>query len=560
MLPEVPKDNGYCVQFLAFLRQPTIEDFPGHSCQSKTRTPVFRNEQRRREHNTGDAKMDASLPQTERVKCTYKECDLQFESEKVMRFHKKNSAEHDYCCRCDEDFDCFEDYAQHKILKPDIHNKACRVCGDEFKSTSGLKRHIDLNHRLDQKLTCVGCQTSFYRAFLFIEHLEFGHCNVITSSEFQGYIVHKSLIMELLRNGPRLQRFEQKTSKYKAVADYEEEGGVELEGELLGDDEQMEEISFQALKPDTPPETPITTEGIPYPPLPSQAKIVRDMEEVTSDLGGVSLNGDDETETSIVVGSRMAATSSAHSMPGSSPSQNGCSTRDPSSIYNGSSIQNSSVLSTDLEPKAWGGHNGKSSSAVLFPNAKPTPTEFSVVTHDQAMEQEHGMNIMQTRFWDPMSTDWMPEKFFDAVLDQYYCPFVCEQTFPIAGDLNRHILKDHRVTRMKCPRCLKYFQSSTALMAHCESHGSRCQINKAEDFNIFLDRLSGGFLGVEEKVRPDHLNNGEVMVKNPDTGHMEMYRPVVARYLQYRVTTPPGWKKPVRPAAQFGGIPKTDPW
>jgi hypothetical protein len=25
-----------------------------------------------------------------------------------------------------------------------VHNKACRVCGDEFKSVSGMRRHIEL--------------------------------------------------------------------------------------------------------------------------------------------------------------------------------------------------------------------------------------------------------------------------------------------------------------------------------------------------------------------------------------------------------------------------------
>jgi hypothetical protein len=114
---------------------------------------------------------------------------------------------------------------------------------------------------------------------------------------------------------------------------------------------------------------------------------------------------------------------------------------------------------------------------------------------------------------------------------------------------------------MKCPMCLKYFKSATALMAHCESRGARCQINKADDFNIFLDRISGGFLGVEEKTRPDHLNNKKVLLRNPDTGHMEMYKPPIATYLQYTVTTPPDWKAPpARPAAQIGGFPKRDQW
>lgn len=120
-------------------------------------------------------------------------------------------------------------------------------------------------------------------------------------------------------------------------------------------------------------------------------------------------------------------------------------------------------------------------------------------------------------------------------------------------------MDDHRITRMKCPMCLKYFKSATTLMAHCESRGAKCQINKAEDFNIFLDRLSGGFLAVEEKTRPDHLNNPSVLVTNDDTGRIERFEPLVASYLQYKVTKPPDWKEPVATKV-IGGIPTVQPW
>jgi len=107
---------------------------------------------------------------------------------------------------------------------------------------------------------------------------------------------------------------------------------------------------------------------------------------------------------------------------------------------------------------------------------------------------------------------------------------------------------------MKCPKCLKYFKSATALMAHCESRGARCNINQTDNFNNFLDRMSGGFLGVKEKIRPDHLDTRSVMIQNSETGHMELYKPPVASYLQYEVTTPPDWKDPVRQGVTIGGM------
>lgn len=136
------------------------------------------------------------------------------------------------------------------------------------------------------------------------------------------------------------------------------------------------------------------------------------------------------------------------------------------------------------------------------------------------------------------------------------------QKFPHPNDLAAHIMEDHRITRMKCPMCLKYFKSATSLMAHCEARGSRCDINKADDYGKFLDRMSGGFLGVEEKIRPDHLNNPSALVTNAETGRIEPYHPPVANYLQYIVTKPPDWKEPVRTKVigGMGGLTSRSPW
>ncbi|KAI8943101.1 hypothetical protein NX059_001131 [Plenodomus lindquistii] len=483
-----------------------------------------------------------------RVKCTYKDCDLWFNDEKTMKRHKRHSDEHDYCHLCDEDFEDVDAYIQHKIIRPDNHDRACRVCGEEFKSEAGLKRHIELNHRVDQKLVCIGCHQSFHRACLFIEHLEFGHCDVISPNQFHGHIVHKHLITEFLKGGEALARFKQKTSKYDAAIDYEEEGGIELEQDPLDVDEAIEEVNFEAIKPETPPETPQSQAFTgPYPPLPSQ--IGKDWSQVASSIGTMSISG--ESEASTIIGSPATAT---------------FGTVNGESSHAGSSVQGSSVTSSSRRPKAWGSRVGKTTSSILFPNAKPTPapSEFSIAAHDESMQGQVGINIMNTRFWDPLSSDWNPEQFFDSVITKYSCPFICEQTFETVSNLNQHILGDHRITRMKCPTCLHYFKSATALVAHCESRGAKCQINKAEDFNKFLSQISGGFLEVKEMTRKDHVDhelNRPRFITNPETQRMERYQPVVATYLQYNVSTPPDWKEPAKVGVQIGGLPrKTDAW
>ncbi|CAN9119496.1 unnamed protein product [Alternaria alternata] len=489
---------------------------------------------------------------------------MSFDTEKIMKNHKKNFDDHEYCHKCDEDFETFEDYAMHKITRPEEHGQACRVCGDEFKSTSGLKRHIERNHKVDQELTCIGCQKSFYRACLFIEHLEFGHCEVIQASQFQGHVVHKHLVEKYLEDGPAWNRLQQKMSKYEAAIDVEEVGGVLLSDDPIDDSADIEDVKFEAIKPDPSleePHTPVFSGH--YPPLPTQSGFMPGVDmEVASMIGGMSLNGDVDVDSD---GSTVIRSPAASNFPTISPSPFGrdaIQSQHGSFVHDGSEVQGSSVSSSNHETKVWGLRKGKSTGSILFPNAKPKapPSEFSVSAHDEAMEHAHGPNLFRDRFWDPMSSDWNPERFYDSIVNKYYCPFVCEQNFDIRQDLNNHILVDHRITRVKCPKCLKYFKSATALMAHCESHGSKCTINHTDNFGVFLDRMSGGFLGVQEKIRPDHLNTRPTLRRNAETGHMEMYKPPVASYLQYTVTTPPDWKNPVHSAVQIGGIPRKSQW
>jgi hypothetical protein len=87
--------------------------------------------------------MPAVLEPLRPFKCTYKDCFESFDTEKDMQRHKKRSTEHDYCSKCNLDFEDPEEYAFHKITAPKEHDLACRVCGEEFKSISGHKRHIE---------------------------------------------------------------------------------------------------------------------------------------------------------------------------------------------------------------------------------------------------------------------------------------------------------------------------------------------------------------------------------------------------------------------------------
>jgi hypothetical protein len=228
--------------------------------------------------------------------------------------------------------------------------------------------------------------------------------------------VHKLLITELLKGGESYINFQKKQAKYEATLDCEEEGGVNI-GEEAFDDEEAKEFKYKAIEPDDTREMPLspTTAG-PYPPLPSKGRSVSTISDITSSLDGISLNDDSGASTAINSPLLSPATTAIRANSLSA------------SIRQVSSTQGSSTASGSRQPKVWGSRDGKSASSVLFSGVKPTPapSEFSIAAYDDRVEQEHGLNIMKTRFWDPMSNDFNPERFYNAYNSKYYCPFICE--------------------------------------------------------------------------------------------------------------------------------------
>lgn len=283
----------------------------------------------------------------------------------------------------------------------------------------------------------------------FLQHIELGHCEVISAAQFHGHIVHKHLITELLKGGEALARFQQKQAKYEAALDCEEDGGVGLEEEIF-EDEGIEEVKYDALKPDTPPDTPLSPVAAgPFPPLPSQARttpphqfdfetvsnMAYDLEaDLVSLCGGLSMDGislSGASAASIVVNSPVASPVAGDYIH--SCFSIGSGRQAPSTVESAatgrqvSSTIGSTSATSNRQPKVWGSRSGKTTSEILFPAAKanPAPKEFSIEASDKTTKEEN-FNIMKTHFWDPMSSDWNPERWFDAILGKYYCPFTCE--------------------------------------------------------------------------------------------------------------------------------------
>jgi hypothetical protein len=48
--------------------------------------------------------------------------------------------------------------------------------------------------------------------------------------------------------------------------------------------------------------------------------------------------------------------------------------------------------------------------------------------------------------------------------------------------------------KLRCPACLRQYQSATALVQHAESQAVKCSIRESAEYKIAVDQITGGFV------------------------------------------------------------------
>ncbi|KAH8429479.1 putative C2H2 finger domain protein [Aspergillus melleus] len=92
-----------------------------------------------------------------------------------------------------------------------------------------------------------------------------------------------------------------------------------------------------------------------------------------------------------------------------------------------------------------------------------------------------------------MDQRWDAINFLNSFSGEYVCP--CGTAFKIREDFEEHVLSKSRSNRMaQCPRCRRRFKTTAALIAHCESASTRCDINDGEKYGQVIDELTGGVI------------------------------------------------------------------
>ncbi|KKK18335.1 hypothetical protein AOCH_005959 [Aspergillus ochraceoroseus] len=358
-------------------------------------------------------------------------CTRYFNSTKEMTRHKIFDPEHEYCPKCDEDFQTEEQLLIHKI-KSNKHI-VCPVCGHEFGSEGGRDSHIRQQHRSGQNLTCPGCKAKFKSAAGLFRHIEENECPEISKD------------MLLLEQSRKL-----------------------LMKEALG------------LETDSPlsPLLPDLTHDL-----------EEEEEEAEGHVGGVKISiGDVNCEAmanqprpgQVDLADRLSAVLTLKHWPALSEAEKrGKGKGDSRAAALGAgdllAFPGLSVNDDAKEHGAWKG-KGRAPSVV-----------GSEITYGPSCSGDAAAAVNSKAGSSDLA------RFFNAFSGKYICR--CKMEFETALDFEAHVLASSKGNRrVQCPGCLRVFKTTAALIAHCESATTRCDINQDNKYAQMIDEVTGGFI------------------------------------------------------------------
>jgi len=145
-----------------------------------------------------------------------------------------------------------------------------------------------------------------------------------------------------------------------------------------------------------------------------------------------------------------------------------------------------------------------STKKALFPEAPPpvAPTAELLaklsVTNDKPLNHPAGRKY---HFFDPADPEFKVGRFYISITNKYKCPHKgCTKSFPASSSFIAHLKSPahlEEAMRLKCPHCLRYYDTATALTQHAESQGVRCKIRKQDQYGVYVDEITASTAAVD---------------------------------------------------------------
>jgi hypothetical protein len=363
---------------------------------------------------------------------------------------------------------------------------------------------------------------TFPRAGALMYHIENDECEVISAEIYQRRRAEKQIEKDAWADA--LDSTNTRSflpSQTGAGSETDTNGG----GVSLLDDDHAHSsgLNWQGAKPQTVGTTPLQpkTDGHytaprpliqsmgalsldKFPSLPAQSKATA----TKSALTGNSPNDDDllsfddvEVRTKALVGGPWNSKTAPISL--FAPSRSGVPK--PADGARSVCLDNSSDVSPGMTPKkpttmfdrlsqVSNANSHRAPPSQTVPAAAPPPNNPNARIHAVTSA------LAPTSSIDP----W---KYFDPLQNCFVCPGQkCHAKYATPKDFDEHLLTSAHVGGTTvCPSCLGRFNTTAALISHCESMSKKCTIRKSANYNQVMRELTAGLLGTE-----GHLIDGSV--------------------------------------------------
>ncbi|KAK8249167.1 hypothetical protein IWZ00DRAFT_574234 [Phyllosticta capitalensis] len=535
------------------------------------------------------------------VKCISEACEEVFRSRAAMEQHFKAEWEldqsHDYCKQCNYMARTWDELTDHKANSPKFH-LCCKFCGEEFKALKTRENHIKKAHPVEQDLRCIGCQEHFVRGYALVGHLEFDMCQRIKAAQFKAAVEHKALINKMLDDPDYVRQNEQdivSTASATAGSTYADTdfddsttvGGVSTtaaeSSHILDDDDDWSVADSQEggvrIQPPLVPAVQSPVQQVQnvqnvqrpvehFPALPSRGNTptasttnsgastpLRRGEGFSALPGRENINPLPRASKAAVA-TPLRRVEDFPALPGAKKGPMSPPSRAMSQLSMASStatVQSPWRSSSD----AWETSsqvsevlfkgNAQTTAQRLFKDAVNTPMNEAwrkaLAERDLEYDDRLRCNPFLLRFWDPEHPEYDAERFFNNTIGKYICPLKkCEAHFFEPSKMTEHLQGKHIITQVRCPTCLKLFDSCSSMLAHCENPGSECHVARTREYYKVVDLYSGGFLKAVDARRDDIT--AEDMMDRRDPDNEKKILPGTGLndgYIKYIATVPHDW-------------------
>ncbi|KAH8805691.1 hypothetical protein F5884DRAFT_755254 [Xylogone sp. PMI_703] len=376
----------------------------------------------------------------------------------------------EYCRICDSSFDSWEAFHAHKLQSR--YHICCSVCGQDFNTAGGLKRHRDLMHSHEQNLRCRLCHKSFIRLGGFICHIELNQCTGLDPAilkKSKSEIEHgrgssanalppareTAVPNSRIKQGSQPQLIPGLDATVPETTNSQQTNGrsAPLEEDLMSFDASPHRLNSPWNRDGL---LPVSGPSMLSVPSKNGSQVVNIMDQPIAYNFEKALIPADTTKTFLPVPV--------------------------------SSLRDNTIAKVNQKP--------------LFPDTPPAETISATLASALTLTPVEMVSVQQ---YNPDAPGFDAYQYYNKFSEKFKCPYpACPKVIATKSAFIQHLKSAaHLNEKLRCPNCLDYFASSTALTQHCESQGVRCRIREAGNYNSTVDEITIGM----GKVAGLHVDN-----------------------------------------------------